>query len=73
MLPLSAMLIITVSISLGGIAFVHADEGVVRLYAAGSPRPALAEVIAAFKMTRGVKVEPTFGASGLFRARLAAG
>jgi hypothetical protein len=70
---LAATLSIIVCMSLSEMAFVHADEAVVRLYAAGSLRPALTEVIAAFEKTRGVKVEPTFGASGLLRQRLAGG
>jgi molybdate transport system substrate-binding protein len=59
---------------LGNISFVHAaGERVVRLYAAGSLRAALTEVIAAFEKAQSVKVEPTFGASGLLRERLASG
>ena len=50
-----------------------AGDGVVRLCAAGSLRPALTEIIAAFQKAQGIKVEPTFGASGLLRERLASG
>jgi len=48
-----------------------AADGVVRLYAAGSLRPAFTDIIAAFQTAQGIKVEPTFGASGLLRERLA--
>jgi len=69
---LAVILVVTVWMSLGGRA-IRADEGAVRLYAAGSLRSALTEVIAAFEKAQGVKVEPTFGASGLSRERLAGG
>jgi molybdate transport system substrate-binding protein len=69
-----ALVVIIGWMGLGNMSFVHAGgEGVVRLYAAGSLRPALTEVIAAFEKAQGVKVEPTFGASGLLRERLASG
>ena len=48
-------------------------ERAVRLYAARSLRPALTKVIAAFEKAQGVKVEPTFGASGSLREWLADG
>lgn len=47
--------------------FVHGSERVLRLYAAGSLRPALTQVIDALEKAHSVKVEPTFGASGLLR------
>jgi ABC-type molybdate transport system substrate-binding protein len=50
-----------------------AGDGLVRLYAAGSLRPAFADLIADFQKAQGIKVEPTFGASGLLRERLASG
>jgi ABC-type molybdate transport system substrate-binding protein len=63
-----ALVVIIGWVGLGNMSFVRAGgEGVVRLYAAGSLRPALTEVIAAFEKAQGVKVEPTFGASGLLR------
>ena len=68
---LAVILVVTVWMSLGDMASVRADEGAVSLYAAGSLRSALMEVIATFEKAQGVKVEPTFGASGLLRERLA--
>jgi ABC-type molybdate transport system substrate-binding protein len=50
-----------------------AGDGVVRLYAAGSLRPAFTALIADFQKAQGIQVEPTFGASGLLRERLASG
>jgi len=46
-----------------------------RLYAAGSLKAALTEVVQAFEAEQGgaLKVEPTFGASGLLRERIEAG
>ena len=67
-------LLIMLSMSLPIIPFdAAAGDGVVRLYAAGSLRPAFTEIIAAFQKAQGIKVEPTFGASGLLRERLATG
>jgi molybdate transport system substrate-binding protein len=65
---LAVILVVTVFMSLGDMASVRADEGAVHLYAAGSLRSASTEVIAAFEKAQGVKVEPTYGASGLLRA-----
>ena len=48
---------------------LRADEPL-RLYAAGSLRRALTEVATAFTEATGVRVEGTFGASGLLRERL---
>jgi ABC-type molybdate transport system substrate-binding protein len=50
-----------------------AGDGVVRLYAAGSLRPAFTDIIAAFRKAQAIKVEPTFGGSGLLREELASG
>jgi len=67
-------LLIMLSMSLPIIPFdAAAGDGVVRLYAAGSLRPAFTDIIAAFQRAQGIKVEPTFGASGLLRERLASG
>ncbi len=52
---------------------LHAEEGVVRLHAAGSLRPALTELSQAFTAAHGVKVEAQFGSSGLLRERLERG
>jgi len=66
--------LIMLSMSLPIIPFdAAAGDGVVRLCAAGSLRPAFTEIIAAFQKAQGIKVEPTFGASGLLRERLASG
>ena len=43
---------------------LHAEEGVVRLHAAGSLRPALTELGRAFTAAHGIKVEAQFGSSG---------
>jgi ABC-type molybdate transport system substrate-binding protein len=48
------------------------DTAKTRLYAAGSLKPALTELIEAFSSAHDVAVEATFGASGLLRARLEA-
>ncbi len=52
---------------------LHAEEGVVRLHAAGSLRPALTELSQAFTAAHGVKVEAQFGSSGLLREQLERG
>ncbi len=52
---------------------VRAEEGTVRLHAAGSLRPALTEIMRAFTAAHGIRVEAAFGASGLLRERLVAG
>lgn len=52
---------------------LHAEEGVVRLHAAGSLRPALTELGRAFTAAHGIKVEAQFGSSGLLRERLERG
>ena len=51
---------------------LRADEPL-RLYAAGSLRRALTEISAAFTEATGIRVEGTFGASGLLRERLEGG
>jgi ABC-type molybdate transport system substrate-binding protein len=51
---------------------LRADEPL-RLYAAGSLRRALSEVSAAFTEATGIRVQGTFGASGLLRERLEGG
>lgn len=51
-----------------------ADAGeAVRVFAAGSLKPALTEVAAAFTRSTGLAVAPTFGPSGLLRDRLQRG
>jgi ABC-type molybdate transport system substrate-binding protein len=67
----SALIIVLIGLGNGFLA--HAGEGAVRLYAAGSLRAALTELIADFETAQGMKVQPTFGASGLLRERLAGG
>ncbi len=52
---------------------VSADEGSVRLYAAGSLRAAMTEVAGAFTASSGMSVSTTFGASGLLRERIEKG
>ena len=54
-------------------AAARADDGVVRLHAAGSLRPALTEVAQAFTAAHGIRVEAAFGSSGTLRERLAGG
>ena len=67
-------LLIMLSMSLPIIPFdAVAGDGVVLLYAAGSLRPAFTDMISAFQKAQAIKVEPTFGASGLLRERLASG
>ena len=56
-----------------GSQVAHAQEGVVRLHAAGSLRPALTELGQAFTAAQGIKVQAQFGASGLLRQRLDGG
>ena len=50
-----------------------AAEGVVRLFAAGSLKPALTEVARDFEAATGIRVEATFGPSGALKDRLAGG
>ena len=45
----------------------HAADGVVRLHAAGSLKPALTEVSRDFTAAYGIKVDPVWGPSGLLR------
>ena len=52
---------------------LRAEEGIVRLHAAGSLRPALTEVGQAFTAAHGTKVQAQFGSSGLLRERLEGG
>ncbi len=56
-----------------GSQVAHAQEGTVRLHAAGSLRPALTELGQAFTAAQGIKVQAQFGASGLLRQRLDGG
>jgi len=53
-----------------GMQAAHAQEGTVRLHAAGSLRPALTELGQAFTAAQGIKIQAQFGASGLLRQRL---
>ncbi len=53
-----------------GMQVARAQEGTVRLHAAGSLRPALTELGQAFTAAQGIKVQAQFGASGLLRQRL---
>ena len=58
-------LLIMLSMSLAIIPFdAAAGDGVVRLYAAGSLRPAFIAIIAAFQKAQGIKVEPTLARLG---------
>ncbi len=50
-----------------------AARGPVRLFAAGSLRGVTSELASALAASRGGKVAPTFGASGLLRDRIANG
>jgi len=52
---------------------LRAEDGVVRLHAAGSLRPALTELGQAFTAAYGIKVKAQFGSSGLLRERLERG
>ena len=54
-------------------AAARADDGVVRLHAAGSLRPALTEVAQAFTAAHGIRVKAAFGSSGTLRERLEGG
>ena len=56
-----------------GSGAAHAQDGAVRLHAAGSLRPALTRLGEAFTAAHGIKVQAQFGASGLLRQRLAGG
>jgi molybdate transport system substrate-binding protein len=49
------------------------DAEAVLLHAAGSLRAALTEIASAFEQASGVKIEATYGASGLLREEIAAG
>ena len=51
----------------------HAEDGVVRLHAAGSLKPALTEVSQDFTAAYGIRVDPVWGSSGLLRQRLERG
>jgi len=55
------------------IAAVHAEEAMVRLHAAGSLKPAMTALSEAFTAAQHIKVEASFGASGLLRERLEKG
>ena len=61
------------SVAAAGSGAAHAQDGAVRLNAAGSLRPALTELGQAFTATHGIKVLAQFGASGLLRQRLEGG
>ena len=50
-----------------------ADEGPVRLYAAGSLRAVMTDIGKAFKTNTTIGVTPVFGASGLLRERIEKG
>ena len=50
----------------------HATD-VVRLYAAGSLRDALTEIAGAFETASGIKIDATYGPSGILKAQIAAG
>lgn len=50
-----------------------AADGAVRLYAAGSLRAAMTDIVAAYRQVAGVAVETEFGASGLLRERIEKG
>ena len=52
---------------------LHAEDGAVRLHAAGSLRPALTELGRVFTAAHGTKVDAQFGSSGLLRERLEGG
>lgn len=60
-------------IAMTSVSAVHADEGIVRLHAAGSLKSALTELGRAFTAAHGTRVEAQFGSSGLLRERLKGG
>ena len=49
------------------IAAAHAEDGIVRLHAAGSLKPALTEVAHGFTVAYGIRIDPVWGPSGLLR------
>ena len=51
----------------------HAEDGMVRLHAAGSLKPALTEIAQDFTAAYGIRVDPAWGSSGLLRQRLERG
>jgi ABC-type molybdate transport system substrate-binding protein len=65
--------ILMMSLSAAGLGVPSATAETVLLHAAGSLRPALTEVIAAYQAKYGDTVQPTFGASGLLKDRIAGG
>ncbi len=52
---------------------IGAEEGAVRLYAAGSLRVAMTEIGEAYRKAEGTAVVAEFGASGLLRERIEKG
>lgn len=69
----AAMVAATLVALMTSVPTVRAEEGVVRLHAAGSLRSALTELGQAFTAAYGTKVEMQFGSSGLLRERLERG
>ncbi len=59
--------------TMASIPALHAEEGIVRLHAAGSLRPALTELSQAFTTAYGTRVQAQFGSSGLLQERLERG
>jgi molybdate transport system substrate-binding protein len=52
---------------------LHAQSDAIRLYAAGSLRGALTDIVKAYDSAFGAKVEVTYGASGLLKDEIIAG
>jgi molybdate transport system substrate-binding protein len=65
-------LLAAVAVTIAGTAAAQSVD-VVHVYAAGSLRPPLTEVVDAFARVNGARIELTFGASGLLRDRIAGG
>jgi molybdate transport system substrate-binding protein len=65
-----AAAVLAAGVMAAGMQAAHAQEGTVRLHAAGSLRSALTELGQAFTAAQGIKVQAQFGASGLLRQRL---
>lgn len=60
-------------LAIGIVSSVVTAQEPVRLYAAGSLRSVMLELGAAFETTKGIKLAPVFGASGLLRERIERG
>jgi molybdate transport system substrate-binding protein len=70
---MTASIVAALSIIIGSLTVTSAHADTIHLYAAGSLKAALTDVVKAYAAASGNKIEPKYGASGLLKDEIAGG